>query len=50
VVATQSWLIVSEIVGFLIGTDFESVVKCWLCNKKFGIVNVVSSAVFELLM
>jgi hypothetical protein len=45
VVAKQSWLIVSEIVGFSIGMDYESVAKRWLCNKKFVIVNVISSAV-----
>jgi hypothetical protein len=45
VVAKQSWLDVSEAVGFPIGLNFESTAKCWLCNKKFGIVNLITSAV-----
>jgi hypothetical protein len=36
---------VSEVVGFQIGSDFESVAKSWLCNTKFGVVNMLSSAV-----
>jgi hypothetical protein len=31
-------------IGVQIGRDFESMAKLWLCNKKFGIVNVVTSA------
>jgi hypothetical protein len=36
------------VVGFHIGSDFESMAKCWLCNKKFRIVNMISSAVLGL--
>jgi hypothetical protein len=45
VVAKQAWDVVSEVVGFQIGSDFESMAKCWLCNTKFGLVNMLSSAV-----
>jgi predicted HTH transcriptional regulator len=38
-VATQ------EIIGFPIGQDYESIASCWLCNKKFGVVNSLTSAV-----
>jgi hypothetical protein len=44
VVAKQAWLMVFEVVGFSIGSDYESIAKCWLCNKKFDIINMVSSA------
>jgi hypothetical protein len=27
------------------GENFESVVKLWICNKKFYIMNIVTSAV-----
>jgi hypothetical protein len=45
VVAKQSWSVVSVVVGFQIGADFESMAKCWLCNTKFSVVNMLSSAV-----
>jgi hypothetical protein len=45
VVAAQTWKIMSGIVVFQIGQDFESIARCWLCNTKFGIVNMFSSAV-----
>jgi hypothetical protein len=45
IIASQVWLSVSEVVGFEIGTDFEYVAKRWICNKKFGLVNMVSSTV-----
>jgi hypothetical protein len=45
VAASQAWSVVSEIVGFSIGTNFESMARCWLCNKKYGIVNVIFSTV-----
>jgi hypothetical protein len=44
-VARQTWVVISEAIGFQIGQDFESVAKRWLCNKKFGLVNMISSAV-----
>jgi hypothetical protein len=45
VVAKQAWLVVSELVGFQVGSDFESLAKCWLCNTKFGVLNMLTSAV-----
>jgi hypothetical protein len=36
---------VSELVGFEIGSSYELVAKCWLCNKRFGVVNMISSIV-----
>jgi hypothetical protein len=29
-------------IGFQIGVDYESVAKLWLCNKKFGIINMIT--------
>jgi hypothetical protein len=45
VVARQAWLMVSEMAGFSLGGDYESIAKLWLCTKKFGVINTVSSAV-----
>jgi hypothetical protein len=45
VVAGQASSVVLEIIGFSIVNNFESMARCWLCNKKYGIVNVISSAV-----
>jgi hypothetical protein len=44
VIARQAWSVVSEVVGFQIGSNFESMAKCWF-NTRFGIVNMFSSAV-----
>jgi hypothetical protein len=44
VVATRIWEAIPEVDGFQIGQNFESVARCWLCNKKFGLVNMLSSA------
>jgi hypothetical protein len=44
-VAGQASSVVLEIIGFSIVNNFESMARCWLCNKKYGIVNVISSAV-----
>jgi hypothetical protein len=45
VVARRIWELVYQGIGVRVGSDFESMAKLWLCNKKFGVVNVVSSAV-----
>jgi hypothetical protein len=45
VVAKKIWEEISEILGFEIGRDYEAVAKCWLCNKRFGAVNVVTSTI-----
>jgi hypothetical protein len=31
--------------GFDLGTDYESIAKLSLCNKKIGVINLISSAV-----
>jgi hypothetical protein len=36
------WELISEPVGFTIGCVYESIAKCWLCNKKVGVVNMVT--------
>jgi hypothetical protein len=46
-VASQSWKCVSDLVGFPIGQNYESVVKCWLCNKRFGVVNILTLEFME---
>jgi hypothetical protein len=45
VVAKQIWELIFEVVGMEIDTDYESVANPWLCNKKFRVVNMISSAV-----
>jgi hypothetical protein len=32
---SRLWELISEAVGFTIGSDYESVAKYWLCDKKF---------------
>jgi hypothetical protein len=44
VVASRIWELVSEVVGISIGNDYESVARLWLCNKRFGIINIISLA------
>ncbi|RLN36127.1 hypothetical protein C2845_PM03G35150 [Panicum miliaceum] len=44
VVAKQVWTSISELLGLEIGSDFESVGSKWLCNKKFLVHNMISSA------
>jgi hypothetical protein len=36
---------ISELVGFELGRDYESIVKMWLCNKRYGVVNLITSAI-----
>jgi hypothetical protein len=36
------WELISEPVGFTIGCVYESIAKCWLCNKKVGVVNMAT--------
>jgi hypothetical protein len=45
VVAQKAWGVISGVLGFDIGSSYESIAKRWLCNTKFGIANVISSAV-----
>jgi hypothetical protein len=45
VIARQAWLMLAEVVGFNMGLDYETMARCWLCNAKYGLANVLSSAV-----
>jgi hypothetical protein len=38
-------MIVSDLLGFNLGCDFESVARFWLANKRHGLTNVISAAV-----
>jgi hypothetical protein len=38
-------VLVSNVCGVELGSDFESMAKLWLCNKWFGVVNMASAAV-----
>jgi hypothetical protein len=44
IVTRQAWSLISEVFCIQIGVDYESMANNWLCNKKFGTVNVFSSA------
>jgi hypothetical protein len=39
-VAKMLWSELSEMFDIQIGTDFESVSKLWLCNKKWKMLNI----------
>jgi hypothetical protein len=45
VVAKSAWEIVSVATGCNVGVDYESIAKLWLCNKRFGTVNMINAAV-----
>jgi hypothetical protein len=45
VVARKAWELVSQVIGVQTGSDFESIAKLWLCNKNFGVINIVTSTV-----
>jgi hypothetical protein len=45
VVVKRAWELISQVAGFELGSNYESIAKLWLCNKKFGVINIVSSAV-----
>jgi hypothetical protein len=45
VVAKQVWVEVSEALGLNVGVDFLSTGNLWLCNKRFLVCNMVTSAV-----
>jgi hypothetical protein len=40
------WQNVTEITGVDVGSDFESVAKRWLSDKKYIALNVLTTAVF----
>jgi hypothetical protein len=38
-------MIVSDLLGFDLGSDFESVARFWLANKRPGLTNVISAVI-----
>jgi hypothetical protein len=44
VVAEQMWIRISEVVRRGVGVSFESIGLCWLSEKKFMTINVITSA------
>jgi hypothetical protein len=49
VVAKNAWEMVSRETNYSVGEDYEYVAKLWSCNKKFGDINMISTAVFGIL-
>jgi hypothetical protein len=45
IVARRAWMLISRSIGMQIGESYESIAKLLLCNKKFGITNMVTSVV-----
>jgi hypothetical protein len=45
VVARRAWMLIFRTIGRQIGESYESIATMWLCNKKFGVTNIVTSAV-----
>jgi hypothetical protein len=43
VVAKRAWAIVCSVIGFELGSDYLSIANMWLCNKKFGVINMLTS-------
>jgi hypothetical protein len=43
-VAKVFWKVMSEVIGLELGTDFESVARLWISEKRHKIVNVCTSA------
>ena len=44
-VVVNVWKLVAEVIDVNIGSDYESVAKLWVANKKHVVTNVISSAV-----
>jgi hypothetical protein len=44
VVAKRAWEMISVVFGIETGRDYESIAKMWLCNKFFGVCNMLTSA------
>jgi hypothetical protein len=38
-------VMVSSVLGVEIGSNYENLAKYWLCNKKFGVINMISLVV-----
>ena len=47
-VAVNVWKLVAEVIGVNIGSDYESVAKLWVANKKHLVTNVFSSVLWSL--
>lgn len=45
IVAVNVWKAVAEVVDVNISSDYESVARLWVANKKYLVTNVISSAV-----
>jgi hypothetical protein len=43
-VAKKMWGVKTDIVERDMGTSFENIGVCWLSNKKFSTINIISSA------
>jgi hypothetical protein len=43
VLTKKAWEVISAVAGFSLGFDYESIAKLWLCIKRFGVINVISS-------
>jgi hypothetical protein len=43
VVAKRAWAMISSVIGFQVGSDYESIAKMWLCNKKYDMINLLTS-------
>lgn len=35
---------ISDVLGIKMGKNYESIAKLWLCNKRYGVTNIVTSA------
>ena len=46
VVAKQCWKVISDAVGTIVGIDLAVIGQFWLSEKRHGILNIVTSAVF----
>jgi hypothetical protein len=44
VVAKEMWSRISSAIGRNVGNSFESIGICWLSNRKFAAINILSSA------
>ena len=45
IVAKEIWENVSKILGFSLGTSFESIARFWVANKKHAVLNTICSII-----
>jgi hypothetical protein len=43
-IAQQAWSILAKVFNVQASVDYEVMASRWLCNKKFGIINVFATA------